>query len=727
MPHPRRSLSYPVLLGLLLLLGCCAAFFCCGLMPERFALERPELTDISALHEADAANEGKLVFACDRIQEPPALTDKDFGFRCYGLNMKRRVLYYQWAEVNRIAENQVRFDSEETRSATRYERRWVPAPVAAEGFAVQGYHNEVALPTLPDLEAQPTPILNGLALDETLASGQWNAELASLEGYRIPAALAERSSIIGGNTLYVRMHPDSNPEQPEVGDMMIQWLVQPMPAVISLIATQRNGRLTPADKPTGYPPELFELQPTERSFSAANAELNKRGEASDRAVMGAASFLFFLLVYLLRSTFARGFAAVCGSKGMPPQPGCFVSGAATMVLMVICYQAGKFFISPDSAWPYLAVPAVAVFAYIMRQRSRNRQREDATPEVPPPDDTEETPPPPLPSIPEIPREEAPREKRGCGATLSGLALLGLGMGVMYWGERDNTDAARAIDDAKGRILSLDAAGGPRPEAEGQPVCVSGVVETPEVLKDVAFGVEKQAIKLFRHTAVRQWQETVYERVRHRRRHYDTTDDTYTRYEYDYDIVWSPDFIDSSAFHVRKGHSNPLPIAPELTDIRLCTTRATLGGYTLSDAAVAELTGDEELPLPESYRPLPNMAPHTAVRTAGGALELRCNAPSDPGVPASLGDRRFRWSYLPSGRTFTIVAMQQGKQLVPWTQEGKAPLLLVKPGTWTAEEMLGQMEDDRLHGAIGLRVCYIAMLLGGMYLLGMLKPITRRLA
>lgn len=666
------------------LLVCCAVFAACGLFPEHFALQRPELTDLSEQHEADTANEGKLVFACERMQEPLTLTDKAFGFRCRGLRLTRRVLSYQGAE-----------------------RRWVPA-------------------SLPAMEAQPTPVLNGLPLDAALVTAQGEAELVSLEDYHIPAELAERSSIVGGNTLYMRRQPGSDPQHPEAGDMMIQWLVHPMPAALSVIATQRNGQLVCAEKPTGYPDAIFELQPTDRSFNVADAELNKRGDAAERAAMGGISLLFFILVYLLRSEMARGFNLLCGGTGKAPRPGCLITLAAAVALMVISYQAGRFFIDPQAAWPYVALPAAAAFALIILQRNKNRQcaerpqegatacRADAV------EESRNLPQQGEAVAPAVaPRSRTPlpprRKRRGC-ATVAGLALLALGGTILVWGERYNAELSRHLDDVSARVLTLDAASAPRPETEGEPVCVSGPVETPEILHDHAFGVEVHGVRLIRHAAVRQWTEEVYQREVRRRRRHNSDDDTYLRYEYSYDLIWSPDFIDSDRFHIRKGHENARPLAPELTAQVFIAGAPKLGAYTLSEAVTAQLEGDEELPLAEDYRPLPNVAPYNPRRTAGGYLELLQTPAATADTPAANGDRRFRWSYLPSGRTFTILGAQQGDRLVPWDAASQEPLLLVRPGTWSAEEMLDKAEEDRFYTALGMRVCYIGMLLGGLFLL-----------
>lgn len=688
--NTKHSFSVLTRLMVTALFGCCAVFAVCGLFPEHFATERPELTNISELHKADAANEGKLVFACERMQEPLTLTDKAFGFYCKGLKLTRRVLTYQGNK-----------------------RGWEPTK-------------------LSEPEAQPTPVLNGLPLAATLVTAQTEAELVSLEDYRIPAELAERGSIVGGNTLYVRRHPDSDPQQPEAGDMMIQWLVNPMPAVLSVIATQRNGRLISAEKPTGYPDEVFELQATDRSFNVAHAELNKRGDAKERAAMGGISLLFFLLVYQLRADIARGFNLLCGGTGEASRPGCLITLAAAVALMVISYQTGRLFTAPQSAWPYVALPAAAAFALITLQRNRNRQRAEmmrekasystepderdtaVPPALPPQQEEEAAPviPPPFP----LPHAPAPRRRRRGCATVAGLALLALGGTILVWGEQYNAELSRHLDDVGARVLTLDAASAPRPETEGEPVCISGVVATTEVLHDHTFGVEVHGVRLIRHAAVRQWTEEVYQREVRRRRRHNSDDDTYLRYEYSYDLIWSPEYINSDRFHIRKGHENARPLAPELTAHAFLATPVTLGAYTLSEAVVAQLEGDEELPLAEDYRPLPNVSPYHPRRTADGHLELLRNPAADSAVPAANGDRRFRWSYLPSGRTFTVLGAQQGGSLVPWDAASQEPLLLVRPGIWTAKEMLNTAEEDRFYTALGMRVCYIGMLLGGLFLL-----------
>lgn len=729
----RPSLS--VLLLFAVLLGCCAVFFRCGLQPERYFVERPEVADLSALHAADAANEGKLVYVCDSPSEDLLLTDRDFGFSCRGLSLKRRVLYYQWTEV----ENELNREK-------RYERRWVESYIPATSFAAKGYHNAAALPQLLslDLQVQPTPVLNGLETDAALLQEQWTPLPSPLPGYEIPESLRGRSCIVAGNTLYVFMHPGGDPQKPEVGDMMIQWLVQPLPAALSCIGMQQNGRLVPAPKPAGYQPELFAMQPEARRFGTICADLDKRGEASDRAFLGGVSFLFFFVVYLLRSTMARVLMQLGGLDEKRAKLGCLTSIGFAMLLMMVSYQAGKFVHTPEEAWPYVVIPAAAVVLWLLYLNHRRQLTLDAkreadslrqteaflagetdTPALPREEETEAADEEETPPLPEPRHVREPQEKSSGCAKLAGLLLLLLGGGLMVGGEVYYSRAADALADVRAKVRTLSAEEAAQP-ADG-PVCITGTVQSTETLCDTAFGVEQRAVKLERRAFVLQWKEILEREVRHhRRRRSRDSDADEVVYHYSYEQMWEKEYIDSSTFRYRKGHENRRPIAPELGPLQLCASAVRLGAYALSDAVLGEMEADEPLPLPETWQPMPNLAPHVTLRTQGGALELRRDPAATAASVADIGDRRFAWTIVPDGREYTVLGALKGTTLTPWAQEGQAPVLIVKEGPWTAEELLHEADEDRLYTVIGMRVCYIAMLLAGLWLIGLLRSLLPKL-
>lgn len=728
----RPSLS--VLLLLAVLLGCCAVFFRCGLQPERYFVERPEVADLSALHAADAANEGKLVYVCDSPSDDLPLADRNFAFTCRGLSLKRRVLYYQWTE----AENELNREK-------RYERRWVESYIPATSFAAKGYHNAAALPQLPslDLQVQPTPVLNGLETDAALLQEQWRPLPAPLQDYEIPEFLRGRSCIVAGNTLYVFMHPGGDPQKPEVGDMMIQWLVQPLPEALSCIGMQQDGRLVPAVKPAGYQPELFAMQPEARRFGTVCADLDKRGEASDRAFLGGVSFLLFLVVYLLRSAMAGVLVQLGGLDEKRAKTGCFTSIGLAMLLMMVSYQAGKFVHTPEEAWPYVVIPAAVVVLWLLYLNHRRQQALDAkresdslrqteaflagetdTPALPSEEETQEADEEAAP-LPEPLPARAPREKSGGCAKLAGLLLLLLGGGLMVSGEVYYSRAADALADVRAKVQTLSAEEATQ-SADG-PVCITGTVQSKETLCDTAFGVEQHAVKLERQARILQWKEILEREVRHRRRrHSSDRDDDEVVYHYSYEQMWEKEYIDSATFRYRKGHENRRPIAPELGPLQLCASAVRLGSYALSDAVLSEMQADEPLPLPETWHPMPNLAPHVPLRTQGGALELRRNPAATADSPADIGDRRFSWAIVPDGREYTVLGALKDTTLTPWAQEGQAPVLIVKEGPWTAEELLHEADEDRLYTVIGMRVCYIAMLLAGLWLTGFLRRLLSKL-
>lgn len=252
---------------------------------------------------------------------------------------------------------------------------------------------------------------------------------------------------------------------------------------------------------------------------------------------------------------------------------------------------------------------------------------------------------------------------------AGAILLLVALGLQFWNEGRTLKRDAALAEARATVQVVAEA---RPDAslDGRLVHVSGEAAATDAVTDEEFGVRVPALALRRRVEMYQWQEK-----RERREESQAGGGTRKVTQYRYEMRWDEDLIDSSRFEQRSGHENPraLPYASQ-------TRRAagvSLGGYTLAPAVAREIGGWEHIPAAQVELP-PNLA------ASFRAEERWFVSSSDVGKPM-VGDVRVRFERVPAG-TVSVIARQQGTNLVPHSNADGAELLLVDRGQLGASAM-----------------------------------------
>ena len=281
--------------------------------------------------------------------------------------------------------------------------------------------------------------------------------------------------------------------------------------------------------------------------------------------------------------------------------------------------------------------------------------------------------------------------------LGGIALFILAVVLLWWNE--GRAVKRAIDLAEGessvveleRIDAVDAA------THQDLVHLSGLVESDDLLRDEAFGIEIPALKLLRTVEMLQWREHADTKTRTKIGGGTETETTFT-----YEKVWSESWIDSSKFEVVDGHQNPT--AKPLDSVELEANEVRLGAYRLGPGLIDKLNRFEELAPPEAL-------PENHV--AQGNVIFRSASPNAPQV----GDLRITFkAALPA--EVSIVARNNNGLLDGYRANKGSAIQLLQYGVMDSSAMFESAKSANKALTWGLRILgIILMFIGANSVLG----------
>lgn len=297
-----------------------------------------------------------------------------------------------------------------------------------------------------------------------------------------------------------------------------------------------------------------------------------------------------------------------------------------------------------------------------------------------------------------------RIKESIKSVAVGLVLFLGAFPLLWWNEGRAVQTARSLDEGAGAVVSvaadkIDAAN------EGKLVHLTGLAQTADVLKDADFGIEQQAIKLIRSVEMYQWVET---KKTDKKKKTGGSEQQKTTYRYD--KQWSSSRHDSSDFEHPKGHENPTLQYEERTSV---AQNVSVGAFALPPEMVAAIPGKTALPINEESLQKVTPALQSKTRVSDGAFHVRPSASSadfDVSQP-EVGDHRIRFWAVPAAPV-TIVAAQQGSSLGAYQTKAGDPIMIIKSGTLSAEQVFEKAEsENELLTWILRGVGFLCMLIG----------------
>ncbi len=272
--------------------------------------------------------------------------------------------------------------------------------------------------------------------------------------------------------------------------------------------------------------------------------------------------------------------------------------------------------------------------------------------------------------------------RRFGAGLIFLASLYL----LFWNEGASKSQADALDQI-GREVVVAPAGAIDPALEGRLVHVSGRVASASGARDVQFGLQSTGVALYRYVEMYQWIE--FEETEGRGKN--------KRSRMVYELGWDSEYHDSSEFEEPAGHQNP---RPALESESYFASDARLGPYRFDLEQVAEQALDEmgyaerteDLGnWPQMIESLPE--PNAVMRAQGwyridAGTYYKGNPDSDV---EELGDLTANFFELRSDFPLSVIAVQSGDGLRPWTAPDGQPFVLAMGGTQDASHMVSDAQ------------------------------------
>ncbi len=261
--------------------------------------------------------------------------------------------------------------------------------------------------------------------------------------------------------------------------------------------------------------------------------------------------------------------------------------------------------------------------------------------------------------------------------LAGLALLAIGVGVLFFNEGRAVKRAEDLDAGAGALVQA-AADHVDAGHDGRLVHFTGNADTDETIADRSFDLSAEALRLRRRVEMFQWTEDKDTETRNK-----IGGGTETKTTYRYEKTWSEQPIRSSSFRQPEGHRNPvdMPFRSETQNAREVTVEA----FELPQGLVSKLS---------EFRPIGPPVPDDPRYAAMGDLlyfSVDPQRPPDPGDP-QIGDVRIGWSVVDPGAV-SVIGVQRGTTLEPWTGPSGSEVFEIRAGTHSGEAMFGRLQTQ----------------------------------
>ena len=143
-----------------------------------------------------------------------------------------------------------------------------------------------------------------------------------------------------------------------------------------------------------------------------------------------------------------------------------------------------------------------------------------------------------------------RGKDSIGGALFGVVLVLIGTVLLFWNEGRAVKRYKDLKEGAAAVVSIPS-DQVDPAMEGTLVHLNGETETGAPLKDEAFGVTAQAVKLIRKAEMYQWVEVV--RTETKNKIGGGTEEVRT---YSYEKEWRNSPVESSPFKVASDPQTP---------------------------------------------------------------------------------------------------------------------------------------------------------------------------
>ncbi|XP_075570618.1 transmembrane protein 43 isoform X2 [Pelecanus crispus] len=264
-----------------------------------------------------------------------------------------------------------------------------------------------------------------------------------------------------------------------------------------------------------------------------------------------------------------------------------------------------------------------------------------------------------------------------GGMLVGLVTFLLSFYLLFTNEGRALRTAKSLDEGLSLVIPLDSIHSVSQQNEGRLVHLAGALSTSKPLFDPSYGLSIQAVKLKRNVEMYQWVE--YEDSTE----YEENGEIKKETKYSYNTEWKSEVVNSRNFDREIGHKNPSAMAVE--SFTAVSPNVQVGSFVLSKGLVDKIDNFKQLSLSH--------------------LE-------DPHADVTRGGDYFYHSENPRHPEVTVIARQQGDQLVPYHTKSGDVLKILYAGDLSVEEVFQKEHESNTMKTWALRAAgWLAMFVG----------------
>ena len=184
-------------------------------------------------------NENKLVHLSGKVETADTLIDYEFGMATNAIALSRKVLIYQWVETTTERTEKEIGGSEKVVTVYNYKKEWVSRPNNSSQFKIEeGHQNKCDFPYRDTINMAKNTKVGSFNLTDPLLG-----QIDKFEDYIMDSVSNNKDFKISSNTIYLGSGKIN--DEPEIGDMKISLQVAYTPEMVSIIAQQINGTLSP--------------------------------------------------------------------------------------------------------------------------------------------------------------------------------------------------------------------------------------------------------------------------------------------------------------------------------------------------------------------------------------------------------------------------------------------------------------------------------------------------
>lgn len=262
-----------------------------------------------------------------------------------------------------------------------------------------------------------------------------------------------------------------------------------------------------------------------------------------------------------------------------------------------------------------------------------------------------------------------------GGILTGFALVLAGIVLLAWNEGRSVQSIRTNNEGARAVTAVSATQ-VDPANEGRLVHVSAPAVATGRLRDADLNIGAEGLSLRRTVEYFQWVETSRSEKQTRLGGGEETVTTYT-----YDRQWVDTPRDSTQFQQPQGHENP---TATLKAAAFAAERASLGAFVADADVLNSVTPATPLTPTAQDAASAASALSRPVRVIDEALYVG----RDSAAPEA-GDMRIRYMIMPQNTVLSVIGAQASGGLRPYPTQAGSPILMVRTGQISTDQMFDQ--------------------------------------